>query len=284
MQKSLKEVRQLCAQNAITADKRRGQHFLVDDTVYEDILGSAGVTARDAVLEVGPGLGTLTARLAERAGSVTAIEIDARLFRVLQERFSKTENIKLVHGDVLAHSVAAHGITQPYKIVANIPYNITAAILKKFLADDLRPKSMTLLVQREVGERVVATPGTLSLLGLSVQLYAKARIVRQVSRECFTPQPAVDSVLLQIDTVHSFPYKDVTEKFFWRVVKIGFSKKRKQLHNNLTGGLLLKRETIDAAFVAAKISAKARAQELSVKSWHDLACYLSTIEKEHKVR
>ncbi|PJE76290.1 ribosomal RNA small subunit methyltransferase A [Candidatus Uhrbacteria bacterium CG10_big_fil_rev_8_21_14_0_10_48_11] len=271
MSKSQTTITALLKEYQLSANARRSQNFLIDDQVYDDIVEVAQLTTSTTVLEVGAGLGTLTERLAVAAGQVVTIEIDDALVGVLRKRFDTASNVQVVHADVLAGPVTKFGIVLPYVVVANIPYHITASILRKFLVDDLSPATMTLLVQREVGERIVAKPGDLSMLGISVQLYAEPRIVRIVSRLSFLPAPAVDSVLLQIDNVHLFPFGDVEEKFFWRVVKVGFAQKRKQLRNNLAAAFPLPQAEMVALFKKIGINEKARAQELSIEAWHQLA-------------
>lgn len=266
----MQEIQQLLRYYHIKPNYRRGQNFLIDDEVYEAIIKTAKLSKQDTVLEIGAGLGTLTERLAANAGRVMAVELDKKLTAILEHRLKGYKNINVINADILAHPVSKFNISSPYKVVANIPYNITSAILKKFLTQDISPTSLTLMVQKEVGERIQAGMGEMSLLALSVQLYSEPKIIQIVSRESFLPPPEVDSVILQISDVHPFPFADVSEKFFWRVARVGFAARRKQLKNNLVNGLGLAAEKILKILSKARIEDKARAQDLSIEQWHSL--------------
>jgi 16S rRNA (adenine1518-N6/adenine1519-N6)-dimethyltransferase len=158
-----------------------------------------------------------------------------------------------------------------YKIVANLPYSITSAFLRKFLTAENQPRSMTLLVQKEVAERICANAGKMSLLAVSVQLYGRPQIVKIVGKESFWPKPKVDSAILLIDGIHHFPFTDVSEKIFWQVIRSGFSAKRKQLHNNLKNCLHLTLAQVEQIFQQTGINQQVRAQELTLKGWLKLA-------------
>lgn len=267
-------VEDLMAEYGIRPNKQRGQNFLIDDEVYDAILETATLSSTDLVLEIGPGLGTLTELLAEHCSQVVAIEVDEKLQNLVEQRLSGLKTVNIVHGDILDKPVARWGIKKPYKIVANIPYNITSPIIKKFLVDDVAPQSMTLLVQKEVAERIIAKPGQLSLLAISVQLYAEAKIARVVPAQAFLPPPAVDSCILHIYNLHKFPYSDIDERFWWRVLKIGFAAKRKQLKKNLANGLHLEMTQLESIFSKIGLKHTARAQELSLDEWHALVKFL----------
>jgi 16S rRNA (adenine1518-N6/adenine1519-N6)-dimethyltransferase len=268
-QSTASEVRQLLRRYHLKPDRRRGQNFLVADEVYDDIIGAAALTPTATVLEVGAGLGTLTARLAERAGRVVAVEVDTRLAPLLQQRFATRANVTVVAADILRRPPAHLGLEPPYQVVANIPYYLTSALLKLLLTGRPQPTSLTLLVQREVAARIVAAPGSMSLLALSVQLYGQPRLVRTISPDAFLPPPAVSSALLTVGDVRPFPF-DVPERRFWQVARIGFAAKRKQLVNNLTGGLQLPRATVAAALQVAGLAATVRAEDLSPVAWRAL--------------
>lgn len=263
-------VKSLLSQYGIRPSKQRGQNFLIDEDVYELIIATADLKKQDTVLEIGPGLGTLTQFLSDKVKTVVAVELDKKLFNLLQDRF-RNSNIELINEDILSRPVSDLGIKAPYKVVANIPYNITSPIFKKFLVDDQQPESMTLLVQKEIGERVTAEPGQLSILGISVQLYSTPKYVATVPAKAFEPAPKVASCVIKLEKIHTFPFKDVDEKFFWRVVKIGFSAKRKKLQKNLTAGLKLKNEQINEVFKELGLADTVRAQELSIEDWYKLA-------------
>lgn len=269
-------VRDLLKFYGIRPSKSKGQNFLVDEEVYDSIVRAARLQAGDTVLEIGPGLGTLTERLTAQVKHVVAVELDHLLVRVLHDRLVLIKNVTIVEGDILAKPVSAFNVTAPYRVVANIPYNITGAILKKFLTHDVQPTSMTLLMQKEVGERVTAKPGAMSLLALSVQLYGEPSIARIVPRTSFLPAPQVDSVILNIARIHPFPWTDVPEKFFWRVARIGFSAKRKQLHNNIAGGFQLSMSEAKKILESVGVQPIARAEALTLEQWHSLARELQT--------
>jgi len=250
---------------------RLGQNFLIDDSVYEDIIGAAKLSLDDVVLEIGAGLGTLTERLSPLVKQVIAVELDHKLAVILRRRLAQRVNIKIIEKNILAVPLTDFGVRRPYKVVANIPYNITGAFFKKFLTQDTQPAAMTVLVQREVGQRIVAKPGRMSLLALSVQLYATPVLVRPVSASSFYPSPQVNSVILNVLDIHSFPFADVDEKLFWRVARIGFAARRKQLHNNLSAGLRLTAVQAGAVLKEAGLAPKVRAEDLSVIDWSNLA-------------
>lgn len=266
------EVRGLLKLHGITPQHRRGQNFLIDDGVYDDILSAAELTPADTVLEVGPGLGTLTAKVADVAKRVIAVEIDPKLAIILAKRFTDQKNVTVMPADILAGPVTKLGVTAPYKVVANIPYNITGAILKKFLSTDTKPTSMTLLVQREVAQRLTAKAGDMSLLAVSVQLYGKPKLMRTIPRHSFKPAPLVESALIAIKDIQEFPYADadISEKQFWQVVRVGFAAKRKQLKNNLASGLQLEHAAVATAFEAVGLTPKCRAEDVTVEQWHQL--------------
>lgn len=270
------EIRGLLKLYGITPKHTRGQNFLLDDSVYADILEAAELTNGDTVLEVGPGLGTLTARLADEVKEVIAVEVDAKLAGILSTRFKDVSNVRIMTADILANPVEKLGVGAPYKVVANIPYNITGAILKKFLSTDVKPTSMTLLVQREVAERLAAKAGSMSLLAVSVQLYGTPKIIRIVPRHAFKPAPQVESAVIVIRDIQEFPFVDILEKEFWQVVRIGFSAKRKQLKNNLASGLQLEHPVVVAAFEKIGLLPKCRAEDVTVEQWHQLVKILIT--------
>ncbi|MFA7286129.1 MAG: 16S rRNA (adenine(1518)-N(6)/adenine(1519)-N(6))-dimethyltransferase RsmA [Patescibacteria group bacterium] len=268
---------ELLRQYGVMPKKKFGQNFLVDDEVYDSIMTAAAVQSSDTILEIGPGVGSLTERLVAKANRVVAVEIDRELVTVLRERFAAVSKLEVCEGDILAKPLKAFNVAAPYRVVANIPYNITAALIRKFLSDDVQPLSMTLLVQREVAERIVAAPGKMSLLGLSAQLYATPVFVRSVPRESFYPPPSVMSAVVHFSLVHSYPFSDVPEAFFWRVAKMGFAGRRKQLQTNIRAGFQLSREACDAIFKKSNIAERARAQELTVLQWHTLSLALQKL-------
>lgn len=277
---SARTIASLMTKYHVRPNRLRGQHFLIDDDVYEEILLAAELRSTDIVVEVGPGLGTLTEKLAEHVEQVIGVEVDEKLSRILTHRFSLSEHIEIVNDDIL--STGVDELTQaPYKVVANVPYYLTGALFRKFLAEDRQPESMTVLIQREVAERIIAEAGEYTLAALGVQLYGTPTIIRIVSPESFHPAPQVESAILRITSIHPFPFSDVDEKMYWRVARVGFSSPRKMLKNNIEAGFKqLSSKDIETIFVGAHLSAKMRAQNLTREDWHALTREISLREAE----
>jgi 16S rRNA (adenine1518-N6/adenine1519-N6)-dimethyltransferase len=247
------------------AKKFFGQNFLVDKTAVGKIIKAAEIQKGETVLEIGPGTGTLTQALVDFGARVIAIEADKDLIAPLKKRFS--DRIKLVHGDVLSADIRSFGLWPQddkvrdfsYKLVANIPYNITSAVLEKFLTTPPRPSRIVLMVQKEVADRVTAKPPNMSLLSVVCQIYARCERISIVKAGAFRPIPKVDSAIIKLDILH--PQKDV-EKVI-ALAKKGFSSKRKQLKTNLGKSFEKKLEKLG-------LNPKIRAQELAVEDWRSL--------------
>lgn len=273
----LKQVKLISATYDIFPKKSKGQNFLIDADVLEDIVSSANLNKQDTVLEVGPGLGILTEQLVEKSKKVVSVELDKKLYDFLKVKFINTKNLELVNENILKFDSTNYSLlTTHYKIVANLPYNITSNFLKRFLTAESKPQEMTLLVQKEVAERMCAQPGQMSLLGLSIQLYSNPEIVRIVRAKSFWPVPKVDSAIIKLSSVKNKNevdkvLKGITEERFWQIAKIGFSAKRKQLQNNLTSGLHISSDKAKNILEKAKFDPKIRAQNLSVDDWVRLA-------------
>ena len=233
--------------------KKMGQNFLIDENVLEKIIESADLDSNDTVLEIGPGLGILTLELAKRVEKVVAVEKDKTLCQVLESilRDNKVYNVEIINEDVLKISDFQFS---NYKLVANLPYYITSPVIRKFLEAEQKPELMVLMVQKEVGQRIMAKPLHMNLLAISVQFYAEPKIISYVSKNSFYPVPKVDSAIIKI-IPKQIPEID-TEKFF-EIVKKGFSAKRKMLKNNLSG--------ID--FDQIGLNPKIRAENLSIADW-----------------
>lgn len=248
--------------------KHLGQHWLRDRFVLDHIADEADVNEHDTVLEVGPGLGTLTSILLARAKQVVSVEFDEDLARKLPGQFPG-KNLQVVHSDILQFDTSE--LPAGYKVVANVPYYITSKIIQKCMTDANRPSVVTLLIQKEVAERVAAQPGDMSILAVSAQLYAEVSLGDIVPAELFTPPPKVDSQVVTLRT-REFALPDgVDEKLFFRVVKAGFSAKRKKLRSSLSGGLAISKPDAEALLDAAGISPESRAEDLSVEEWKSLA-------------
>lgn len=256
----------LFARHHIDPKRSLGQNFLYDDQVLARIAGVAELTPADNVLEIGPGVGALTQHLAAQAGQVVAVELDNRLLPILRQELDACDNVTLVHGDILEQDPAGWFHEQPYKVVANVPYYITGAILRHLLTGRAKPSLMVMTVQKEVAERVSARPGAMSLLAVSVQFYGPVEIVGSIKAGAFWPRPDVDSAIIRIDLRQGPLLNPADEAAFFRLVKAGFSQKRKQLQKNLRV-LGYPREQINALLAAANIDGQRRAETLSLAEW-----------------
>lgn len=253
--------------------KSLGQHWLHNPQMLRAVAAAAEVNSHDTVLEVGPGLGTLTKVLSAEAAQVVAVEFDNDLAAKLAARVPAA-NIRVVHEDILQFDLTQ--LPKNYKVAANIPYYLTSKLVRTLLESSNPPLVTSLLVQKEVAERMAAQPGELSVLGVSAQFYAEVALKEVVPARLFTPPPKVDSQIVQLRRREVPLFDDVTAKDFFRVVKAGFSEKRKKLRSSLSGGLQLEKSVVDALLEKAKISSLARAQELSLEDWHRLViCYNS---------
>jgi 16S rRNA (adenine1518-N6/adenine1519-N6)-dimethyltransferase len=250
--------------------KSLGQNFLNSPKIVSDIVEAGEVKTGETVLEIGPGEGVMTEKLLEAGARVICIEKDDRLIPELQKKFLKeisTKQLELIHADVLDTAIA-HIIKVNYKVVANIPYYITGQIIRMFLESNNQPEKMTLLVQKEVAERVVARDGKESLLSLSVKVFGDPKLVRVVGRGAFTPQPNVDSAVLNIDNISKERLDGVDEKIFFKIIHAGFAHKRKQLLPNLVS--LYKKEQLVSAFEKCGIDTKVRAEDIKLDRWISL--------------
>ena len=279
------EVQLLCAKYGIKPSKKYGQNFLIDTRVVRKMCAAAELNAEDFVVEVGPGWGTLTQEISRRVKKMIAVEIDTRMFRVVQELMAMHRNVELVQGDILKYSnrelVKKTKIADrqflfssddSYKVVASLPYSITSALLRKFTEEEPRPVLCVFLVQKEVAERVCAQPGEMSILSVAVQYYGKPEIVVAVPRSAFWPQPEVESAILRITPSPSPSYIKgekigVDEKRLFQLVRIGFSSRRKMLKNNIAAGLRLEAPRVQEILQRVGLDPQVRAQVLSVENW-----------------
>ncbi|WP_294153322.1 16S rRNA (adenine(1518)-N(6)/adenine(1519)-N(6))-dimethyltransferase RsmA [uncultured Clostridium sp.] len=253
--------------------KSLGQNFLIDDSVLTDIVEGADVDDRDFIIEIGPGVGTLTAKLLMKAKRVTSIELDNDLIPILQEELGKHENFNLIHNDALKVDFnALIGEEESVKLVANLPYYVTTPIIVKLLKDGYNFKSLTIMIQKEVAERIDAEPnckeyGALSVL---VQYYCNTSIVRRVAPSCFIPRPKVESIVIKLDRLPEPRVKTKSEKIMFELVRAGFNMRRKTLWNAAkTFGL--SKEKLKQAFEKSGIDPKRRAETLSIQEFADLA-------------
>jgi 16S rRNA (adenine1518-N6/adenine1519-N6)-dimethyltransferase len=248
-----------------------GQNFLIDQKVLELILETAELKKTDWVLEVGPGAGTLTRELASQSRGVVAVEKDKHYVKLLKFILKDFANIEIIYNDILKIDIPKLFQDQmvKFKVVANIPYYLTGRLLQILLTLKNKPELIVLLLQKEVAERIMAKPGEMSLLALSVQFFGQPKLVREVYKKSFFPQPEVDSAILKIN-VFSKPKLEVSEKQFFRLVKISFSSRRKTLLNNLCAGFRLEKKTMQKVLEQAKLNLNVRAQELSLEEWQQV--------------
>lgn len=270
-------VRQLLREYNLRPKKSLGQNWLVDEATLARIVAAAELTQQDTVLEIGPGLGSLTRHLAEEAGRVVAVELDGALIPPLGRVMAGYAHVSIVHGDILSLDPSALVDTGSYKVVANLPYYITSSVVRRLLEAAVRPSLIVLTVQREVAQRMTAAPGQMSLLAVSVQFYGRPSIVAQIKAGAFYPVPKVDSAVVRLDP-YSHPAVEVADrKQFFAVVKAGFSQKRKQLHNALAAGLARPQHEIAAALERAGLDGRRRAQTLSLQEWASVAQALTSL-------
>lgn len=253
--------------------KRLGQHFLRDRSVPPRIAAAANLQPDDLVIEIGPGLGILTEELAARldppVGKLVAVELDDDLLPTLREQFADRPHVSFVQADVL--DVLPEELSQgkPYKVVANLPYYITSAILRHFLDAAHKPASLTVMVQREVADRMTAKPPEMSLLAVAVQFYGNPRTVFRVPPGAFRPPPKVDSAVVHIEVypAEERPVQPTSEAAFFKVAQAGFSQRRKQLINTLSSGLSITKEAARNALQTANIEPTRRAETLTLEEW-----------------
>ncbi len=273
----LQKTLELCQLYGIKPSRSKGQNFLIEEEVYDRIVDSANIKKEDTVLEVGPGLGFLTLKLGEKAKKVLAVELDTKIFQFLQVMLQtqKIENIKVFNNDILQAKGDKFSKMGKYKIVSNLPYNITSVFLRKFLSLSNKPELIVLMLQKEVAQRIVAQAPDMSLLSASVQFYAQAEILFEVNRDKFYPAPEVDSAVIRIKTIPNRLKNYEEEKKFFSILKIGFSAKRKMLKNNLSLGLKIDIKKIEDILNQAGLDSKVRAEELTIDNWLNIYKSLS---------
>ncbi len=247
--------------------KSLGQHWLFDQPILHTIIDVAKLKSEDTVLEIGPGRGPLTELLANQCKKVVAIEKDSELVPGLRAQFALRNNVEIIEEDILKFNLDS--LPSKYVVVANIPYYLTSTLLRNLLTSNNPPKNIILLIQKEVAESIVALPGRMSTLAISIQLLAKPQLVTIVAKDKFHPPPKVDSAIIRITPLGN-PVIDVNPDVFMRLVKAGFSQKRKTLRNSLAGSLHIKGSVAEKLLIDAKISPSTRAQELSFVQWKDL--------------
>ena len=270
-----KALRAVLERHDVRAATGIGQHFLVDRSALAAIVDAAELTAEDDVLEIGPGPGVLTAALADRARSVTAVEVDARMVAVLRDTVGGRDNVQVIRADALQVDLYALGPQPPTRIVANLPYQITSPLLMKFLEDDRRPPRIVVLVQEEVARRIVARPSDVKergFLSVFVQSFATPSIVRRVPARSFRPPPRVDSAIVALRVMPDGPaFAPLDQHRFLALVSDAFRHRRKQLRSALGFEAGVTKERADQALRAAAIDPMRRPEELSLDEWVALA-------------
>lgn len=259
--------------NDLFAKKSLGQHWLKDEASLQAMCDAAELSSTDYVLEIGPGMGTLTKFLVEQAAHVKAIEFDPSLAVSLPGRI-QSPKLEVITQDIMSFDFTS--LPPSYKLVANIPYYLTSNLIRVISETTNPPAVAVLLVQKEVAERVAAKPGSLSILGVTAQYYWEVNLSNKVPAKLFTPPPRVDSRILVMRYRAAPLFNDVKAKDFFRVVKAGFAQKRKTLLNSLSSGLHLDKDTVISVCASVDIDPKRRAQTLSINEWHNLYISLNT--------
>jgi len=260
----------LLKQYGLRADKKLGQNFLQDPFALESIVLAAEIQPTDTVLEIGPGLGSLTRYLAIAAHQVIAVELDADMIPPLDAVTKPYGNVHIIHGDILKLSPKELIHESDYLVVANIPYYITSAIIRHLLENDPKPRRIVLTIQKEVATRICAEPGDMSLLALSVQVYGKPYIAKRIPAGAFFPAPKVDSAVLCIDIHPSSLIEPELLDTFFKLIKAGFSQKRKTLRNSLSSGLHVSTTMSEELLTKANINPMRRAETLSIEEWQSV--------------
>jgi len=265
------QIELLLSSHGLKPAKKFGQNFIMDPEAVGAIIASAQITKKDTVLEIGPGLGTLTGALCKTAKNVLAIEKDPNMVGILRKTCAKFKNLQIVQADALKFDWTT--IKPPYKIASNLPYNVASHLIRQILESQNRPQLMALMVQKEVGERIVAQAPDANILGLSVQIYANASLELIVPSTAFYPEPKVDSAIVRIEPKNDAPNAQKTADIF-RLIKIGFSSPRKKLSNNLSTGLNRPKNEIETLMAKENIDLLSRPENLSLHDWEVLIKHL----------
>lgn len=272
----------------ISANKSLGQNFLINDSVVEKIVESADIKLDDLIIEIGPGLGNLTELLLERAGKVIAIELDDRMLKILNDRFAEYKNFEIINQDVLKVDLKKlikdemeSGNIHSVKIVANLPYYITTPIITKLLEEELKIQSITVMVQKEVADRLIAIPGEKNSGAITycVYYYASSECVTIVERNSFIPEPEICSEVIKLNIREKAPVQLINKEEFFKLVKVSFMQRRKTLINALVnGGIIKNKETANNIFANVGLENNVRGEALSIEQFAELSNYIV----EHK--
>jgi len=275
-----KYLKKLFEKHNFSPKKFLGQNFLVSRGICKTIVETAEISKRDIVLEVGPGVGNLTVKLAKKAKKVIAIERDKKMIEILKDvlKNANIRNVKIVQGDILKLEPKTFDL-KIYKLVANIPYYLTSRLIRKFLEEKRKPKLIVLMVQKEVAQRICAKPPKMNLLAVSVQFYASPKITSFISKKCFWPSPRVDSAIIKIVLPKSAYPISVDPPLFFKIVKAGFSQPRKQLVNNLSRKMRIEKGKVRKWLSESKVNPVDRAGMLPLEGWINLAKNYKIIEE-----
>lgn len=270
---SPKVLKELLERHGFHFSKSLGQNFLIDENILQKIVQGAGITGNDMVLEIGPGVGTMTRALAQTAAAVTAVEIDSALLPILKETLKDFANVRIIHGDVLKLNLTelARDVFQgkPFKVVANLPYYITTPIIMRFLEEEQPFTSITVMIQKEVAERMAAVPGSKDwgALSVAVQFYTHPRIIGKVPSSVFMPSPKVDSIVISLDKREEPAVAVKSRPDFFRIVKAVFSQRRKTLLNTLSAANLadISKDELKEKLISLNIDPQRRGETLSLE-------------------
>lgn len=276
---SLEETKYILKKYNIKANKRLGQNFLINDNAIQEIVNAAGISAEDLIIEIGPGLGTLTSKLLEKAGKVIAVELDENMIKILEDRFKLYENFILINEDILKINLKKLieenlNDLKNVKIVANLPYYITTPIIMKLLEDRLNINSITVMVQKEVADRIAEKSGEKlsGAITYSVNYYAIPEKVTLVGKESFIPSPEVDSEVIKLNIRKEPPVKVDNEEMFFKLIKVSFMQRRKTLLNALTNsGLITNKEKLKQVLEKMNLDLNIRGEKLTLEQYAKLA-------------
>jgi len=265
-------LKHLCKEYNLTPSKKYGQNYLISQKPIEAMIKAGELTKEDTVIEIGPGFGVLTLAIAPKVKKIISFEIEKKIAEYWEEKQKEYPNIEVIWGNALSRATGhISSIKGRYKVLANLPYQITSHAIRTILEQEKKPERVVLMVQKEVAERIVAKPGGMSLLAISVQYYGEVKIVHKVAKGSFWPAPKVDSAIISITNIQ----KRNNEELFFKIAKAGFANKRKQLWRNIADGLNIDKDKIKEILLKVCGNEKVRAQELSVEQWMEVVSLVS---------
>lgn len=269
---SKKIIKELLSKYNCLPSKRLGQNFLTNKLTLDKIIEATELNQKDTVLEIGPGMGTLTKELSALSEKVIAVEKDKKMAEILKETLADCKNVEVINEDALKFNPKKYGLASvKYKMVANLPYYAASPIIRMFLEAKNPPEFMVIMIQKEVAQRICGRPPSMSLLAASVQFYAEPKIVSHVSKNCFWPAPKVDSAIIKIAPQNTADREQINADLFFKIVKAGFSHPRKQLAGNLSNSLKKDKKSVDLWLLENNIDPSRRAETLVVSDWKRLA-------------